>query len=67
MSKSENGPDGPRYLAIGASYLNGSTLPSGPRGSSLETLEQRVNLFADFRQRTPEAIIGGSIYVFRVR
>jgi hypothetical protein len=47
--------DGPKYLAIGASYLNGSTYSGN------------VNFFADYRQRTPEAVIGGSIYVFRLR
>lgn len=47
--------DGPKYLAIGASYLNGSTIPG------------HVNYFAAYRDQTPEAIIGDSIYVFRLR
>lgn len=57
----------PRYLAIGASYLNGSTVPWGPPGSGRDTLQGRVHFFNDYRTQTPEAIIGDSIYVFRVR
>ena len=67
LVKPANDTDGPRYLAIGASYLNGSTVPEGPPGSGRDTLERRVNYFAAYRQQTPEAIIGGSIYVFRIR
>jgi hypothetical protein len=67
LVKQTDETDGPRYLAIGASYLNGSTVPEGPPGSGRDTLEQRVNYFAAYRQQTPEAIIGGSIYVFRIR
>lgn len=56
----------PRYLAIGASYLNGSTIPLGAEGSGRETDERRVNFFDEYRHRTPEAIIGNSIYVYRI-
>lgn len=59
--------DGPRYLAIGASYLNGSTVPWGGPGSGRDTLAGRVHYFDDYRKRTPEAIIGNSIYVFRLK
>jgi 4-amino-4-deoxy-L-arabinose transferase-like glycosyltransferase len=52
-----------RYVALGASFLNGSTVPEKPG----RTEEERVNRFAQFRERQPEAVIGGSIYVFRVR
>jgi 4-amino-4-deoxy-L-arabinose transferase-like glycosyltransferase len=55
------------YVAIGASFLNGSTVPPGPPGSGRETEEQRINYFDEYRHRTPEAIIGNSIYIFRVR
>jgi hypothetical protein len=59
--------DGPlpetRYVALGASFLNGSTVPESPQRSESE----RVNRFDAFRHRTPEAVIGGSIYVFRMR
>ena len=57
----------PKYTAIGASFLNGSTVPTGPPGSNRETEEQRVNYFDEYRRRTPEAVIGNSIYVFRMR
>jgi 4-amino-4-deoxy-L-arabinose transferase-like glycosyltransferase len=57
----------PRYLAIGASFLNGSTIPSGPAGSKRDDFMSRVNFFEEYRNRVPEAIIGDSIYVFRVR
>jgi 4-amino-4-deoxy-L-arabinose transferase-like glycosyltransferase len=52
-----------RYVAIGASYLNGSVVPF-PDDMKL-TDEQRVNFFDDYRRRTPEAVFGGSIYLFR--
>jgi 4-amino-4-deoxy-L-arabinose transferase-like glycosyltransferase len=56
-----------RYVAIGASYLNGSTVHEGRiRGRAL-TEAERVNYFDAYRQRTPEAVIGGSIYLFRER
>jgi hypothetical protein len=51
-----------RYVALGASFLNGSTAPENPK----RTEQQRVARFDEFRHRTPEAIIGGSIYVFRM-
>lgn len=51
-----------RYMALGASFLNGSTVSEAPH----RTEEQRVNRFDEFRHRTPEAIIGGSIYLFRM-
>lgn len=56
-----------KYVAIGASFLNGSTVPPGPPGSGRETEKQRINYFDEYRHRTPEAIIGNSIYIFRVR
>jgi hypothetical protein len=56
-----------KYIAIGASFLNGSTVPPGPPGSGRETNEQRVNYFDEYRYRTPEAFIGNSIYIFRMR
>ena len=54
-----------RYVAIGASLLNGSTVPSEfDEGWTLNEYE-RVNYFDDYRRRTPEKIFGGSIYLFR--
>jgi hypothetical protein len=54
-----------RYVAVGASLLNGSTVPgSFDEGPEL-TEEQRVNYFDEYRRRAPEAVFGGSIYLFR--
>jgi 4-amino-4-deoxy-L-arabinose transferase-like glycosyltransferase len=47
-----------RYIAIGTSFLNGSTIP-------LADGHFRPDLFATFRGRTPEAILGGSIHLYR--
>jgi hypothetical protein len=56
-----------RYVAIGASMLNGSTVPSEfEEGWELNEYE-RVNYFDDYRRRTPEKIFGGSIYLYRVK
>jgi len=54
----------PRYVAIGASFLNGSSVPDVVRGKTL-TKNERLNFFDAYRQRKPTDIIGGSIYVFR--
>jgi len=54
-----------RYVAIGASFLNGSTVPGWGAGSGRETPEQRHNYFASYRDRIPEAVFGGTIYLFR--
>ena len=59
-------PNPPRYLALGASFLNGSTVPGYEIDGKRVSEEVRVNTFAEFRNRTPEAIIGDSIYVYRV-
>ncbi|MDT7780562.1 MAG: hypothetical protein QOC99_3074 [Acidobacteriota bacterium] len=55
----------PRYTAIGASFLNGSTVPGYERNGRPATEEERVNTFDEYRRRTPEKIFGGSIYLFR--
>ncbi|MFN2576751.1 MAG: ArnT family glycosyltransferase [Pyrinomonadaceae bacterium] len=55
-----------RYVAIGASYLNGSTVPPFSTSEGRPATEsERVNRFAKYRYRTPEAVFGGSIYLFR--
>lgn len=56
-----------RYVAIGASALNGATNAVGDINGAPATPEQRVNFFAPYRDRQPEAVIGGSIYVFRMK
>ena len=53
-----------RYAAIGASYLNGSTVP-GVIFERVLSEEERVNYFDRYRNKTPEAIFGGSIYLYR--
>ncbi|HEX8720297.1 MAG TPA: glycosyltransferase family 39 protein [Pyrinomonadaceae bacterium] len=55
----------PRYTALGASFLNGSTVPDYDRGGRPATDEERVNTFDEYRRRTPERVFGGSIYLFR--
>ncbi|HWS86385.1 MAG TPA: glycosyltransferase family 39 protein [Pyrinomonadaceae bacterium] len=56
-----------RYVAVGASLLNGSTVPSEfEEGWELNEYE-RVNYFEDYRRRTPEKVFGGSIYLYRVK
>lgn len=47
-----------RYIAIGASFLNGSVIDMTRPGANQDA-------FAAFRNRTPEAIFGGSIYLYR--
>jgi hypothetical protein len=54
-----------RYVAVGASFLNGSPVPlTPPPGRALSEAEM-YNFFDAYRRRTPEALIGGSIYLFR--
>ena len=53
-----------RYVALGASYLNGSTVPSRLHGK-VGTYPQFVNFFDAYRTEPPETVIGGSIYVYR--
>ena len=60
-------PEDVRYVAIGASLLNGSTVPGGFDSGVELTHEQRVNYFDQFRHRTPEKIFGGSIYLYRMK
>ena len=57
-----------RYVAIGASFLNGSTIyvSADENGKSISE-EQRVNYLAAYRTLQPEAILGNSIYVYRVK
>jgi hypothetical protein len=46
--------------------LNGSTVPGYDIGGKRVSDSVRVNTFDEFRHRTPEAVIGDSIYVYRV-
>jgi hypothetical protein len=47
-----------RYVAVGASYLNGALLLGVPVPQRLRVVE--------YRRRTPEAVFGNSIYLYRV-
>ncbi|MGH9871895.1 MAG: phospholipid carrier-dependent glycosyltransferase [Pyrinomonadaceae bacterium] len=53
-----------RYVAIGASFLNGSVIPGDENVVGRRSFE-RTNLFARYRNRQPEAVFGNSIYLFR--
>jgi 4-amino-4-deoxy-L-arabinose transferase-like glycosyltransferase len=55
----------PRYTALGASFLNGSTVPPYDVGGRRVSDETRVNTFESYRNRKPEGIIGNSIYIYR--
>ncbi|HVF44567.1 MAG TPA: glycosyltransferase family 39 protein [Pyrinomonadaceae bacterium] len=55
-----------RYVAVGASLLNGSTVPSYFDDGTELNEDERVNYFEEFRRREPEKIFGGSIYLYRV-
>ncbi|HEX3559512.1 MAG TPA: glycosyltransferase family 39 protein [Pyrinomonadaceae bacterium] len=60
-------PDDVRYVAVGASLLNGSTVPGGFDNGVVLTEGERVNYFDEFRHRAPEKIFGGSIYLYRMK
>lgn len=47
-----------RYVAIGASFLNGSTVAISGSGT------QRQDFFSRYRDRQPEAVFGNSIYLY---
>jgi hypothetical protein len=57
----------PAYAAIGASFLNGSSVPAGGPGTGRDSEKGRVNFFDAYRRLTPEAVFGGSVYLYRVR
>ncbi|HEY0169746.1 MAG TPA: glycosyltransferase family 39 protein [Pyrinomonadaceae bacterium] len=60
-------PDDARYVAVGASLLNGSTVPHAFEDGTELTEEQRVNYFDSYRRRAPEKVFGGSVYLYRVK
>lgn len=55
-----------RYIAVGASFLNGSTVPGATEGGDAAFQQARRDFFAEYRDRTPEAVFGDSIYLYRV-
>jgi hypothetical protein len=60
-------PEHVRYVAIGASNLNGSTVPGEFDDGQKLTEDERVNYFDEYRHRTPEKVFGGSIYLYRMK
>lgn len=56
-----------RYVAIGASFLNGSTVPDHDIEGKPLSQEERINRFDGYRHRTPEAVFGNSIYLYRLQ
>jgi hypothetical protein len=63
-----DGPVKTKYLAIGASYLNGSSVANDLKGAGNRPLsdEERRNFFEPYRNQTPEAVFGKTIYLYRV-
>jgi hypothetical protein len=61
MGPVEDGSSLPLYTAIGASFLNGSTVSTDVPG------QHPQDFFKDYRSRTPEAVFGNSIYLYRER
>ena len=55
-----------RFVAIGASFLNGSVIPGDEEVIGRRSSE-RTSLFARYRNRKPEAIFGSSIYLYQER
>ena len=55
---------GTSYVALGASFLNGSTVEYGDAASGRGTEQERVNFFDAYRRRIPIAVFGNSIYLF---
>ena len=55
----DGGPPETRYVAVGASYLNGAFLLGVPVPQRLKVIE--------YRRRTPEAVFGNSVYLYRVK
>jgi 4-amino-4-deoxy-L-arabinose transferase-like glycosyltransferase len=52
------------YVALGASFLNGSTVAYGDSTNGRGTEQERVNFFDAYRKLKPVAIFGNSIYLY---
>lgn len=66
LSKPAGSTPDTRYVAIGASFLNGSTVPVRPIHGRLPTELERINFFDLYRHLKPEAVFGNSIYLYRI-
>jgi len=67
ISPAAGEPEPTRYVAVGASFLNGSTIPEYYLRGKWPTDAQRINFLDEFRHRVPEVVIGNSIYVYRMK
>ena len=56
-----------KYVAIGAGFLNGSSVPPGLKDANGVELseDQRRNYFSKYRTLLPEKVFGNSIYLYR--
>jgi len=56
-----------RYVAVGAGFLNGATVPAGVRDANGQEIseDQRRDYFAKYRTLRPERVFGNSIYLYR--
>jgi 4-amino-4-deoxy-L-arabinose transferase-like glycosyltransferase len=55
------------YVALGASFLNGSTVAYGNSSNGRGTEKERINFFDAYRNLKPVAILGNSIYVYETQ
>lgn len=53
------------YVALGASFLNGSTVAYGDSTNGRGTEQERVNFFDAYRKLKPIAVFGNSIYLYQ--
>jgi 4-amino-4-deoxy-L-arabinose transferase-like glycosyltransferase len=52
------------YIALGGSFLNGSTVAYGDSTNGRGTEQERLNFFEAYRKLKPVAVLGNSIYVY---
>lgn len=67
ISPTAGEPESTRYAAIGAGFLNGSVTPEYFLRGEWPSDTRRINFLDEFRRRVPEAVIGNSIYVYRMQ
>ena len=67
ISPAAGEPEPTRYAAVGASFLNGSTTPEYFLRGKWPSDAERINFLDEFRRRTPEVVIGNSLYVYRMQ
>jgi 4-amino-4-deoxy-L-arabinose transferase-like glycosyltransferase len=52
------------YVALGGSFLNGSTVAYGDSTNGRGTEQERINFFDAYRKLQPVAVFGNSIYLY---